>query len=119
MKTKIYLHNIQLFGMHGVNRIERENGQLFQIDLEIEANLTNAIKTDDINETLDYCALYDEIQRIFKSKKYNLIETLAGDIVKSLMDIYKILSCRVKIRKPNVLINGILDTVEVEVIDHV
>jgi len=116
MEYKIRLKNIQLFGFHGVDMNEKKNGQQFEIDVEADLSLENAIKTDDIYKTKDYSAIYDEIVNVFFSKKYNLIETLASKIASSLTEDFSLSSCKVAIRKPNALIKGVLDTVEVEVI---
>ena len=116
MKSKIYLKNIQLSGKHGVNSYEKINNQLFQIDIEIIANLDKAFKTDKILHTIDYNKVLDEVEAVFKSKCFNLIESLAWKIGKNIFNMFNVISCRVNIRKPNILINSILDTVEVEVV---
>ena len=118
MKTKIRIKNIQLFGLHGVADKEKRTGQQFEIDIEAYADLQSAIDTDNINNTTDYSALYDRVVNVFSSKRYNLIETLASKIASVLIEDFHLLSCKVIIRKPDAPINGILDTVEIEIIHH-
>ena len=113
MKTKIRLYNIQLHGYHGVDDNEKKNGQQFEIDIEAYTDLTAAIKTDNIDATTDYSALYDKVVDVFSSSRYNLIESLANQIASTLTDDFYLSGCRVIIRKPYAPINGILDTVEV------
>ena len=48
-------------------------------------------------------------------KRYNLLESIANKISKSIIKKYDIDICKVAIRKPNVLIDGELDFVEVEI----
>ena len=74
--------------------------------------------TDNINNTTDYSALYDRVVNVFSSKRYNLIESLASQIASELTADFNLSSCKVIIRKPDAPINGILDTVEVEIIHH-
>ena len=46
--------------------------------------------------------------------RYNLIETLANKIANGIIDNFEVEKVLVRVRKPKVQINGILDTVEVE-----
>ena len=115
METKIRLNNIQLYGWHGVDDDEKRMGQHFEIDVEISLNLTSTIVTDDLKKTVDYSELYRFVISKFSEKKYNLIETLAHNITISIQKEFPVKSCKVLIRKPDAPINGILDTVEVEV----
>jgi dihydroneopterin aldolase len=115
METKIRLNNIQLYGWHGVGDDEKETGQQFEVDVEILLNLTSIIASDDIKKTVDYSELYRFVVSKFSEKKYNLIETLAHNITMSIKQEFPVKSCKVTIRKPDAPINGILDTVEVEV----
>ena len=116
MTTKIRLNNIQLYGWHGVSDDEKRIGQEFEVDVEILLNLTSSIASDDIKKTVDYSELYRFIVSKFSEKKYNLIETLAHNITMSILKEFLVKSCKVSIRKPSAPIDGILDTVEVEVV---
>ena len=118
METKIRLNNIQLYGYHGVGDYEKKNGQQFEIDIEVYTDLTAAINTDNIDSTTNYTALYDIVVNVFTSHRYNLIESLANQIASTLTDNFCLSGCRVIIRKPDAPINGILDTVEVEIMHH-
>ena len=118
METKIRLKNIQLFGWHGVADKEKKIGQQFEIDIEANAQLNSAIQSDDIRQTVDYSKLYEKVVDIFSGDKYNLIESLANKIAVTLTNDFNLITCKVIIRKPDAPINGILDTVEVEVNYH-
>ena len=56
---RISVRGIEVFGHHGVLPEERENGQLFIIDLEIRTDVSNAAATDDLEETIDALAAQD------------------------------------------------------------
>ena len=118
METRIRLKNIQLYGWHGIADKEKKIGQQFEIDVEVLAYLNLGIETDNISKTINYSDLYDNVVCVFSENKYNLIETLAKDISVSIKENFDIKSCKVIIRKPDAPINGILDTVEVEVINN-
>ena len=76
------------------------------------------IESDDIKNTINYVDLYNNVVRVFSNKKYNLIETLANNILMSITKNFEVETCKVVIRKPDAPINGILDTVEVEVFSN-
>ena len=118
METKIRLNNIQLYGYHGVDDNEKKNGQQFEIDIEAYTDLTATISTDNANATTDFSSRYDKVINVFSYNRYNLIESLANQISSTFTDDFYISTCRVIIHKPDAPINGILDTVEVEVMHH-
>ena len=113
MIISIKINNIKLYGYHGLNKYEKETGQQFEIDVITKYNLNK--NNDEIYNTLDYSKLYDDVKKIFVSKKFNLIESLAQQIVSRLKKKYKLKEIIVKIRKPNAPINAKFDNVEVEV----
>ena len=114
MKTKILLKNIQIYGTHGVNKEEITDGQFFEIDVEI-TSLNKNINNDDLSNVVDYSNIYQTVIDEFNKKRFNLIEILAYNISDKIIKKYKVLSCKIRIRKPNVPINGKLDYVEVEI----
>tara|TARA_B100001013_G_C24342471_1_gene337002 strand:+ start:76 stop:435 length:360 start_codon:yes stop_codon:yes gene_type:complete len=118
METKIRLKNIQLFGCHGISDKEKNNEQKFDIDIEVSIDLKGDIGADDINKTVDYSSIYDKVEGIFYEKKYNLIETLANRIASCLISNFSVVYCKVIVRKPDAPINGIIDTVEVEIMQY-
>ena len=114
MKTNIKLNNIKLFGYHGIEEYEKKNGQLFEID--IDACIFYSSNDDSIYNSLDYKKLYSDIVYIFNKKRYNLIETLAMDIINYIKLNYKVNTLIVSIRKPDVSIEGELDSAEIRMI---
>ena len=119
METKIKLINIQLYGMHGVDKVEKQNGQQFEIDVEVFISRDIFIEADDIKKTVNYCDLYEYIVLLFSEKEYNLIETLANKMSIAILQYFNVSRCKVLIRKPNAPIKGVLDYVEVEVNNNV
>jgi dihydroneopterin aldolase len=95
----IRLKNMQFFGYHGVYDHEKEVGAPFEVDIEIETSFAHAIKSDDINETVNYDNIFKLVNSIVSNKRFN----------------FKIEKVLVRVRKPKVQISGVLDTVEVEI----
>jgi dihydroneopterin aldolase len=113
----IRLKNMVFYGYHGVEESEKILGARFEVDLQIGADLKKASETDHLDDTINYEAIYHDIETIVTKEKKHLIEALAGVIARTIKEKYKgIEEIKVIVRKPSVPIKGILDTVEVEII---
>ena len=113
---KIKLKNMVFYGYHGVEESEKILGARFEVDLIIGVDLKQASMSDDLHDTINYEAIYHDIESIVTKEKKHLIEALAGSIARKIKEKYMgILSITVIVRKPSVPIRGILDTVEVEI----
>tara|TARA_Y100001960_G_scaffold88280_1_gene94604 strand:+ start:1202 stop:1558 length:357 start_codon:yes stop_codon:yes gene_type:complete len=111
----IRLKNMQFFGYHGVYDHEKEVGAPFEVDVEIKTSFADAIKSDNINETINYDTIFKLVNSIISNKRFNLIETLANKIGDQILSKFKIEKVLVRVRKPKAQISGTLDTVEVEI----
>ena len=113
----IRLKNMIFYGFHGVEKEEKKLGGRFEVDITLKCNLQKAIETDNLKDTINYEAVYDEVNKIITSEKnHHLLETLAGKICKNIKSNFPLVNTvTTTIRKPNVPIQGVLDTVEVEV----
>ena len=112
---KIRLNNVQIYAYHGLFHEEKQLGQKFQIDVEISSNLKIACNTDNIDDTINYKDVYDIITSCFSNYKKNLIESLAEDMARQILDINGVVDTTIIIRKPSVPIDGICDSVEIEI----
>lgn len=112
---KILLSGLQFFGRHGCHPAEHDLGQMFVVDIEIEANLQQAAQTDDLNDTLNYVAVYHEAKRIVEGPKAALLEHLAARIGDFCLQDERAISARVRIKKPHVAVGGVLDYLGVEI----
>ena len=112
----ISLNNIVVYGFHGVHQEEKTLGQRFEIDLEYRlANPTFPWK-DEERATVSYVNAHKIVSRVCSEKSFNLIETLGNRIIEEMRSCYSVDLIIVRIRKPSVPIQGILDHVEVEVV---
>ena len=113
---KISLENIRLYGYHGASENERELGQRFEIDVEIEADLSEAVASDSMSKTVNYEKVYGLVEKEVVGKKYHLLESMADRIARDVLDQFNATEVLVRIRKPSVPIAGSIDHVEVEVV---
>jgi dihydroneopterin aldolase len=96
----IHLSGIEVFGHHGVFAHERENGQLFVVDLDVEFDATPAALTDDVVDTIDYGALAGAIHDAVANEPVNLLETLCLRLLRTVFVHEQALAARVTIHKP-------------------
>ena len=109
------LCNMVFRGRHGVHPAERELGQRFEIDVELGLDLSRAMASDMLHDTVDYSRAYAIVREETEDHHYQLIEALAGAIVRRLLAELVVTSVLVRVRKPQVPINGILNFAGVEI----
>jgi len=112
----IRLNNVVVYGFHGVHPEEKSLGQRFEIDLEYRLKKPADPWKDEERSTISYVNAHSIISKVCSEKSFNLIETLGNRIVEEMKQNYLVDIIVVRIRKPSVPIQGILDYVEVEVI---
>jgi len=114
-EDKITLSNMVLRGHHGVHPAERELGQRFEIDVELSLDLSRAMASDVLQDTIDYRRAYAIVREEVEDHHYQLIEALAGAIVRRLLGELGVTSVLVRVRKPQVPLDGILSFTAVEI----
>lgn len=77
---RITISGLRLMGTHGVLPEEQARPQSFRVDLEIELDLRAAAASDDLDDTIDYGAVADEVARIVGTEHHALLEKLADRI---------------------------------------
>lgn len=112
---KIMIKNLEVFAFHGAIPEENRLGQKFYIDLTIYKDLRKACKEDSLKDTIHYGMVHDEVVLTAKSNTYYLIEKLAEEIAKNVIEKFEIEKIKVKIKKPNAPINGHFEYVAVEI----
>ena len=112
---RICLQGMRFFGYHGVLPEERTQGQYFEVDAELFYCLDKPEWQDDLQETIDYSLVYQEIQELVEHQQFYLIETLAIRIIKQLLEKYPVEGVRIRVRKPEVPLPGALKWAGVEI----
>ncbi|MFC1543605.1 dihydroneopterin aldolase [Candidatus Neomarinimicrobiota bacterium] len=110
----IRLNNIALFAYHGVARQEQQAGQRFFLDIDIGTDLSVAAQLDDLASSIDYEAVYQTAAAAFVTPPCQLLERAAWHVITALFEQFPAREITVRIRKPSAPVDGILDTVEVE-----
>jgi 7,8-dihydroneopterin aldolase/epimerase/oxygenase len=103
------------YAHHGFYEAERELGQKFEVDIQVECNLQTAADSDDLKQTIDYQAIYKIAKDTFENYKFKLIETVAEKIASKILKLSGITNVLIRVRKPHVPLHGLLDFVEIEI----
>ncbi|MDD3049845.1 MAG: dihydroneopterin aldolase [Candidatus Cloacimonetes bacterium] len=112
---KIRLNDMVFYGYHGVHPEERTLGQRFIVNVEIATDSSADQNIRDLEDTIDYTAVYALIKEIMETQKFHLLEVCANTIIDTLLESFDSLQqIKVSIVKPSVPINGHLASVEVE-----
>jgi len=103
---RIVLKDMAFYGPHGVQPEERERGQVFFVDVELECDLHPAGHSDNLLDTVDYREVYRRVQAVLTGPSRALLEALAEQVAHRLLELEGVQSVRVEVRKPHVNLGG-------------
>jgi dihydroneopterin aldolase len=112
---KIRLINMVFYGFHGVSAAEKETGRRFEVDCELSVDLARAGKSDELEDTIDYAAVYDRVADLVQNRSFALLEGLATGIAREILDTFPVIEVTIRVRKLIPPISGQIECIEVEV----
>jgi len=77
----IKIKNLEIDCNIGIYEWEKTFNRRLIINVEMHSLNEKSCVSDDVKDTLDYQIIYDNIKKIIATKKYELIESLAHDIL--------------------------------------
>ncbi|HEV8335296.1 MAG TPA: dihydroneopterin aldolase [Candidatus Polarisedimenticolia bacterium] len=111
---RIVLHGVRFHGFHGLTRMEREVGGRYSVDVEMTYDISRALASDRIGDTVDYRKVHQVIQEIGRGESYRLIEALAGRIVTTILQQFPVDEVFIRLHKETPVLDGIVQSVGVE-----
>ncbi|MSR66041.1 MAG: dihydroneopterin aldolase [Pedosphaera sp.] len=96
---EITIKDLEVFYCVGVTQEERAQPQRLLITVEMERDLTVAMRDDDLAGTIDYFAVSERLLAFGKGRQWKLIEALAGDIAKVVLSVYHPTRVLVEVKK--------------------
>ena len=112
---KIYIKGLRVFAYHGVNPEEKANGQNFELDITISADLTRAGKTDRIEDTVSYAKVAKLAIATMESEANNLIERAATRVADAVIDNFPVEEVTILLKKPEAPVKADFDYMGVEI----
>lgn len=100
---KIYIRDLSLQCIIGINAEERVKRQEVLINIMLETDLRAACASDNIEDTTDYKTLKKELMALIESSDFFLIERLAEAIAACCLDRPRVRRVTVNVDKPGAL----------------
>lgn len=82
--AQICIRGLRLAGTHGVLPPEHIQPQPFIVDIELEVDITAAVRSDRLTDTVDYARAARVAAGVVEGPHHDLIESLAGEIARGL-----------------------------------
>jgi 7,8-dihydroneopterin aldolase/epimerase/oxygenase len=95
----VQVHGLELFGRHGVDDDEREQGQTFLVDVTVHVQEP---AEDSLGATFDYRRARDIVRAVNDGRSYKLLETFAAAAADALVAEPEIERVTVTVRKPGI-----------------
>ena len=116
MSSKIYLRNVRFHAFHGVLQQEGIVGNDYLVNLVLDYDFSSALKTDDLQGTLNYAEVYQKVREEMAVPS-KLLEHVAGRIAHRLFsDFPEIQKLQLSITKVNPPMGADSDGAGVEVV---
>lgn len=96
MSTRLFLTGIGAVGRHGANPGEKDEPQDFVVDLDVEVD----VEADALAQTADYRALIRSAREAVERTSYDLLESLAAAVARSVVSHEGVLRATAIVHKP-------------------
>lgn len=100
---QIHIRDLQFRCIIGIDAAERKDKQDVLVNLTLESDLRRACGSDDIQDTIDYKILKQQIVAMGESSSFFLIEALAQRIAEICLTHPKVERVRILVEKPAAL----------------
>jgi dihydroneopterin aldolase len=109
----VEVRGLRVFGRHGVDAEERERGQDFLFDVELEVGERGV--SDRLEDAVDYMEVAAAVRSVSDGHAYALLEALASAVADELEQRWSPDRLRVRVTKPEVRPAGLDGAVSVAV----
>ncbi|VAW47458.1 Dihydroneopterin aldolase [hydrothermal vent metagenome] len=97
----IFIQGLKTHAIIGIYDWERETRQPLIFDLEMSLPILNAANSDDINDTVDYKQVSDEIIKLVDQSRFELLESLCETICQYILKHHPtVQKIQLKVSKP-------------------
>ena len=115
MADRILLHGVEFRGYHGVSNEEQATGGHYSVDVEIEADLSRAGLSDNVNDTVDYGKIHRLIREIGEGERFRLLEALAHRLASAILEVNGVENVRLHVLKHRPPLPGVVAYAAVEI----
>ena len=112
---RVTLRGLKARGHHGVFAHERQDGQVFVVDLVLGLDTAPAAAGDDLSKTVHYGVVAEQVTAVVSGEPVDLIETLAQRIADTCLGHDMVQEVEVTVHKPDAPITVPFDDVTVTI----
>ena len=114
---KIFVEGIKIYAYHGCFKEETKIGTHFQVDVELDVDLSVPSVTDNIYDTVNYQSVFQVVKNQMEQPSH-LLEHVSKRIIDELFIQFPIIQQIVlKVAKLNVPLGGHIDRVAVQLVE--
>jgi dihydroneopterin aldolase len=113
MTVTVELRGLRLHGRHGVHAHEKEQGQDFVFDVELDVGERGL--SDRLEDAVDYSEVAGTVREVSDARSYDLLEALATAVADELLRRFGAERALVRVTKPAVKPGGLEGTAGVSV----
>ena len=96
----VYIRDLKIDAIIGVNDWEREVKQTVSLDLEMATDIRGAADSDDISDTIDYKAVAKRVIALVEGSEPLLVERMAERISDVVREEFGVTWLRLRVSKP-------------------
>ncbi len=96
----VYIRDLKIDTIIGVNDWEREVRQTVSLDLEMATDIHAAAETDDIADTIDYKAVAKRLINFVEGTDFQLVESIAERVSDIVREEFGVSWVRLRVSKP-------------------
>ena len=104
---------MRFWGHHGADVGEKESAQPIDADVELRCDLSRAVSSDDLADTIDYAHVHRLCEQEIAHGSCVLLEALAGRVAEAVLRDPRVLEVIVRVRKPR-LLDGATPEIELQ-----
>lgn len=112
---RIAVRGLRARAHHGVYPFERERGQVFLVDAVLELDTAPAAAADDLDLTVNYAALAQQLRAVLTGEPVNLLETLAQQLADVCLAAPLVQAVEITVHKPEADLGVPFDDVTVSI----
>lgn len=101
----VELHGLEVFGRHGATDEEREHGQTFLFDVELE--VSDSALSDRLEDAVDYVEVAACIREVSDANRFTLLEAIAASAADAIVARFPVARVRVRVGKREVRSAGL------------
>ena len=102
----VELKGMSFYAYHGVMEQEQKVGNTYTVDLELYVDLSRAVQTDNLEDTVNYAVVYEIVKKEMKIRS-QLLEHVAGRIINRIKQNFsEITTVKIRLAKLNPPISG-------------